>query len=785
MNNFNEYVNKKLELDVLLNNLAKEAILPNTKRLFRTIEPFSNLDRINEELDNVDSARQIITKFERCPIYNKSDYLEILDYVSKGGLLSSLQLFETVYLYSSIKAIERLHNNVLLASVSCDFFSNCVKRFVINESFYYRLQNSIDEEGNILDGASDSLRKIRSRIKNLDDRIKSKINELVLAQGNFLADSVVVIRDDRYCLAIKSEYKNSYRGILHDVSSSNQTCYMEPLIVAQMSNEKDHLIQEEKEEVLKILKELTQVVLTNIADLESNYHILINLDIIFTKAILSMSYDGYRPSINSKGIVELIDAKHPLLKVKKVIPNNVSFGKDNFGIIITGPNTGGKTVLLKTIGLLSLMVKYGLLVPCSEESNINIFDQIFCDIGDDQSIEDNLSTFSSHMKKMVDIVDNVSSNSLVLFDEIGSGTDPLEGAQIGISVLKYFLSQKVSFVVTTHYSELKAFAYSFDHVVNASMEFNHDTLKPTYHLIIGKSGSSNAYSIAKGLGLKEEILEDAINSSSKKNSSVGRMLESLERMQSEVENLKVELKEKVAKTDALQNKLDSKLANIEQIKERKIKDACDSANKKIEDAIAKANEILENVKNIQNNNLKLHEIIDVKKQIDSINTLSLSKSKKKARIQKELAVGDQVYIHDYEQYGIISRIRKNMTYDVSIGNISINVFKSDLEYVEKAINETQTHTSVIDKQLDTSKKISLTLDLRGKRYDEAKELLDKYIDDLVVNNFMQASIIHGFGTGAIRELVQTFCRKNKNIDSYRYGGEGEGGLGVTVITLKK
>lgn len=776
----------KLEMNIIFEYLINESMLINTKDYFKNMIEFNNIDIIREELSKVNEALSIILRLERSVCYVTTDYYKLLDLASKGGILSPKELFQTVLLYSSVKANQRLKESIDKLKIEAYHFNKMVNYLTIDETFYQTLIVSVDEEGNVLDTASPSLKRIRSKIKGLEDRIKSKLHELISNQSSFLTEPLYVIRDDRYCLLVKAEYKNSYRGILHDVSSSMQTVYMEPLVINEMSNEIDLLKNEEKEEVTRIIKNLSTTLSYHIDSLRSNYETFVNLDIIFTKAKLAASYDCKMPKVNNNGFVKLDNAKHPLLKVSKVIPNNVSFGKDYQGIIITGPNTGGKTVLLKTIGLFCLLVKYGLLTPCDETSDINIFDNIFCDIGDDQSISDNLSTFSSHMKKIINVVDNVTSNSLVLFDEIGAGTDPLEGASLSISILNYFLKKNISFIVTTHYTQLKAYAYSTNKIVNASMEFSKETNKPTYHLIIGKSGSSNALEIARSLGLSNDIIEDAKERLLNDSNDAKKYLENLEKMQDEVEILKEENCKKLKENTLLQNELNNKLNNIENYKEKVVSKAMKEANILIEKAKKEALEILESIKEFQNKNLKLHEVINMKSKIDNISDVNLKTKKKKRKElkDKEFKVGTSVYIYDYEQYGVIKRIRKDNTFDVSVGNITINVSIEDLEVSEEQTSQVTDSYVSFDNNV-SSRKVSLTLDLRGKRYYEAKELLDKYIDDLKVSKLLQATIIHGFGTGTIREVVQDYLKKCKDIDTFRYGGAGEGGLGVTVITLKK
>ena len=498
--------------------------------------------------------------------------------------------------------------------------------------------------------------------------------------------------------------------------------------------------------------------------------------------MLAKSYDGYRPKLNHQGRLNLIKARHPLLKVKKVIPNTVSFGDGYLGIIITGPNTGGKTVLLKTVGLLCTMIKYGLLIPADEKSDIMIFDQIFCDIGDDQSIESNLSTFSSHMTNITEIINNITPKSLVLFDEIGSGTDPIEGSNLAKAILNYLIKEKVSFITTTHYSDLKTFGFENPYVINASMEFDQHTLSPTYELKLGISGSSNAFNIAKRLGLKEEIINDAKKMAVTSDDIVRQLVLKLEKKAKQLEEQTLEYERLKEDTYQIKQEYDAKVKKFEKEKQILYKKAQAEADEFVMTIKNDALQIIEEAKKLKNDQVKLHEIIDVRHQVNNLDRDIVKEREMQNTDNRNLEVGDDVYITSYDQYGTISRILKDNQYEVSIGNMSVKLAKKELTKVKTITNQ---QPKEINFSFRKSKEtISMTLDLRGKRYEDAKEALDKYIDDLVVVGLKQATIIHGYGTGVIRELVQNFLKNNKNIASYRYGGENEGGFGVTVITLK-
>ena len=772
---------EKLEMSSIIKSLIDFSIIENNKIVFENLEESTDIEYIKHMLDVTDEALVIINRFERAPLYISNNYFPLLEIVSKGGVLTALELYETIRLNHTIKANIRQLEGLKKEQISCEYYQSLVESLYLLENLDQRLIKSVDEEGNVLDDASPTLKSIRNKLRNIDNRIRSKLNEILSKEGKKLSETFVTIRNDRYCLAVKAEYKNSFKGIAHDVSGSYQTYYIEPDAVIVLTSEKEKLIQDEKQEIERILRSLSNEMGECAPILENNFKVIIEIDNIFSRALLAEKMNASKQNINLDGRLNLVNARHPLLRVKKVIPNNVSFSDNYHGIIITGPNTGGKTVLLKTVGLLSLMTKYGLLIPADPSSNIMIFDQIFCDIGDDQSIENNLSTFSSHMSNIVSIVNGVTPNSLVLIDEIGSGTDPVEGSNLAISILKYFVENNINFITTTHYSALKAFAFENDKVVNASMEFDDKSLAPTYKLKLGITGSSNAFNIASRLGLKEEIVKNAKKLTVTSSDGVRNLIMKLERQMKLVSDERLKLEEELKKSKELNKKLTEEYKNIDLEKEKIIKKANNDAEKIILDTQLDASKIIEKLKQMEKRETKLHEIIEVKEELKKIENNKIE-SKKKEEINNDvIKVGDDVYIKDYDQYGVVNKIIKNGLFSVSMGNIVANFSKNELKLVNpNKIAKKDSSTSVNFKKSS----VKLTLDLRGCRYEEAKDLLDEYIDDLVCSNIKQANIIHGYGTGVIRELVQSYLKKSPHVQSYRYGGEGEGGFGVTVITMK-
>ena len=549
----------------------------------------------------------------------------------------------------------------------------------------------------------------------------------------------------------------------------------------------NQLFEEEKQEIHRILKEVSSQIDVFHDPLQINYQIIKHLDLVFSKACYAVRINANKPQVNDQGYVDLINCYHPLLKVEHIVRNNISIGKNYQSILITGPNTGGKTVLLKTIGLLSLMVKAGMLIPCNESSDIMIFDNVYADIGDEQSIDQNLSTFSSHLKNVINIIDQVTPKSLVLLDELGSGTDPAEGSSLAIAIIDYLITKKCLIIATSHYSELKIHAYNSKNIINASVEFNVETLRPTYKLLIGVPGQSNALKISQILGLHQEIIKQAETYAYKNTDKNNVVLEKLIQQSHELDR---KLKIIDQKNDDLVTKLKEADRVIEETYEEKNKvllQAEQEARKMIEKSSQKIEKLLQELENMKLREVKLHEISDVKHEIKEIKA-SIHVEEEYREVEAELTVGSQVFVESYHCYGTILKINKNNKYDVQIGNATIMVDKKMLRMPKTSpqsqpIINTPRHTP--SNTIGIKKTVKASLDLRGERYEDAYSKLEKYMDDAIYSGLNQVSIIHGFGTGVIREMVQNYLKTSKFVESFRYGGNNEGGQGATIVTLKK
>ncbi|MGI6758942.1 MAG: endonuclease MutS2 [Bacilli bacterium] len=775
---------KTLELDQILSQLSGYAVLERTKMMIRDLRPINDVDIINTLLDEVDEAVRIILRFYSVPIMFGQDLLVPLKQAAKGATLSPLELYDIILLFDTIKACEKLQNSLLKEKMETPHFNEHLESLVIDYDLDSLIKKAIAPNGDILDTASPELLNIRNKIKSLERNIKNKIQEILAKEAGKLSQATVSIRNDRYVLPVKAEYKNSFKGVVHDTSASLLTVYIEPHAIYELNNTLNKVKEEEKEEINRVLRLLSKRA-GNISDtLINNYMSIVDLDFIFAKASYAIKIKASRPKINTNHQLDLINAYHPLLNVPKVIPNSISFGEKERGIIITGPNTGGKTVLLKTVGLLVLMVKCGLLVPCDENSNVMIYDMVCADIGDEQSIQNNLSTFSSHMKNIVNILETVTPNSLVLFDELGSGTDPKEGSSLAMAILKYLLEHKISFITTTHYSELKAFAYNHPEVINASVEFDETTLQPTYKLLLGVPGSSNAFSIAKRLGLKPEIVEAAAATTYQSNDELQILINKLERKARDLEKRLIQVEAEKNKYKVLNEELGNELLNIDRVRDEIIEKANQEAKKLIEKLTFEANRILEEARQlVKEKDLKLHQVIDLKHQVNVLHDEKITKENNN-EISGPIEVNDPVYHNQFGQYGVVTKKFKNNTFEILLGNVRIKVKEKDLKKVAETPKVEKKQAKSTISVSKTSKSVKLSLDLRGERYEDAKILLDRYLDDCQLHNIKQATIIHGYGTGVIRELVQKTLKASRYVESFRYGGAGEGGSGATVVTFK-
>ncbi|HOA78163.1 MAG TPA: endonuclease MutS2 [Bacilli bacterium] len=768
-----------LELDRIIAAVKEKTVLEHDYSV-ETVELLNDRAAVERALAEVDEAVILRQRMHRFPLYFESDILFILNMVHKNRTLSVEELIEIGKFLDTIKANRAYLDSLESAQIPVTYYREYVSELFYPKDLNNRIKEILTPYGEISDDASDALRSIRRAIKDAEKNIQLKLQEFINKNSAKLTQPLVSMRNDRYVVPVKIEFKNAVPGIVHDLSSSGETAFIEPLAVANLNNRLNELLEDEKREIYNILITTSREVDAYYAELTTSFNILKQLDLVFAKAEYALEIGACRPRVNDQGIFSLINARHPLLDMETVVPNTVTFGKYR-GILITGPNTGGKTVLLKTVGLLALMVKAGLLVPCAPESDIMIFDNVFADIGDEQSIDQSLSTFSGHLKNIIDIIDNVTENSLVLLDELGSGTDPAEGTALAIAIFDFLLAKKCMIIATSHYSELKIHAYNSENIINASVEFDLKTLKPTYKLLMGVPGQSNALKIARLLGLNEAILNaaerNAYRRDAKTETALAKLIDQsreLDRQLKSADEKERILREKLAEIDALRAETDYQKSRI-------LREAEEEAKNIVAATRTKINQLIDDLDRLKKQGVKTHEIAEMKHRYRKIREAAETESEVTADYVYKPNMS--VYLENFKAYGIIIKENKNNKYDVQLGNATVTV---DKKYLRPAENPKPSFPRQIPKVATTVKKhVAMSLDLRGLRYEEARDKLEKYLDAAYLAGLREAHIIHGYGTGVIREMVRNYLKNAPEVESHRFGGEREGGRGVTVITLKQ
>ncbi len=766
-----------LEFEKILNDVSKYTHWEENKNDILNSNPTCNLDDLNEMILEVKEAYQAIVSYDDLPLEEASGISNVLKRIEIGGVITKEELISFISLLKSSQNIKKYYTYLKQKKIGIDNLSEYFSKVTYNERLKNDISYKVDDEGNIKDNASEELFKIRRNIKSLDNRLHNTINSYLSSKQSLLTEALVASRKGHLCLPFKAEYKNQIKGMVLDESSSGTTVYIMPSECGLIEQEILNAKAEEARIILDILKEISLSINYNMAELKEDVQNIKALDIIYTKAMYMKVMDYNLPKVNNNGYINLKNAKHPLIPSDVVVAQNIILGDKNKVMIITGPNTGGKTVVLKTTGLLTLMTMCAIAIPASESSEVSIFENIFVDIGDEQSIEQSLSTFSSHMKKVKHICDNVTDSTLCLIDEIGSGTDPKEGSSLAIAIIDYLFKRGAKVIVSTHYSLLKEYAYSTDGVINASVEFDAITYKPTYKLLIGVPGKSNAINIAKNLGINEIIINNAININDGDNKDSDQLMNNLDK-ENEL------LREKSRAAEELLNEYNKKMVDLELYKKKIEKERLEilkKASAEADDIIAKAKtDSLELISKIdsymKDKKAKEHELADIKFASRNLK----SKEFETTVFDEDLKVGDFVYVKSYDRVGQIKSINKN-NYDVQMGQFLMTFKKVDLKLTKPPVNNTKYKKPAGSMPAKYAK---LELDLRGYRYEEVKDAIDIFIDKAYLANMSQVYIIHGFGTGAVRNAVQAYLKKSPYVKSYRYGGEGEGLNGVTVVTLK-
>ncbi|MGE4572223.1 MAG: endonuclease MutS2 [Candidatus Izemoplasmatales bacterium] len=765
----------KLEFDKIKEILETYAKTDLGKSVVLDLMPMNNQIAIEKALLEVEQAKIMTLRLDQTPL---TGVLNIEGLIRKASIQSVLSIEDFVKIISHQEAIARTNQYIKKINLLDIYYEDLKVYYEGLENLSelkIKIEKVIDPKGEVYDHASQKLSKIRKQIKISEDKINNLMNHLLRSEASKLSDSIITIRNNRLVLPVRAEYKNSFKGVIHDQSASKETVFMEPMGCFTLNNELQSLILDEENEIEAILRGLTLEVAEKVDALKSNLEIFTYLDLVFAKAKYACDFEMTRPKISGK--IKLLNARHPLIDPKEVVGNHIQFN-DYRHIIITGPNTGGKTVALKTLGLLSLMVQAGMLIPVNDGSETLIFKHIFADIGDEQSIEQSLSTFSSHIGNIIRIFNKLDDKSLVLLDEIGSGTDPKEGASLAISMMNFIRKHNIYSMVTTHYPELKTYAYHLDDTINASVEFDLNSLKPTYKLRIGTPGESNAIKIARRLGLHEEICQEAESVSISFDNDVSSLVRKLEKQSLDLDQQIDDYKEK-------QENLEIQIMELDQEKQKMIQKQNQVLHKyaleneeKQKLALEKVDQLIKELDNLRNKaEFKEHKLAEIKYERSQLKQKEPVYEK---TTNRKISVGDRVHVLPYQRQGVVNKHLKDDEFEVQMGVLTINAKEEDLEYIGKAKKE-----KTVSKQKPMpTKSIKVELDLHGKRYLDAMDELDKFVDDCLLNNLEFAYIIHGIGTMALKKGVEKYAKRNPQIKSFRPGGENEGGQGVTIIYFK-
>lgn len=782
-----------LELDKIIKEVAELAATKLGKEAISNLTPVSDFNYVKKSLQEVTVASGLIQEFGLPSFGGIRDLKEILKKADKGIVLSASELMDVRNTLDGFSSLKRYFDNIISdldERIIENYFSpviNMGKKIELLTELSTVLDKCLDDYGEVRESASSKLASLRAEKNRLSKQIREKMEGIINSSRfqKMLQDNLITKRRDRYVVPVKSEFRNTFQGIVHDQSASGVTLFVEPLAVVKMNNRMSELESEEQKEVYKILRKLSILVDERKLIIYSNLEIATILDMVFAKAEYSRQIEGIEPEINDKGVITIVQGRHPLLR-DKAVPIDIRVGGNFNTLIITGPNTGGKTVALKTVGLFVLMVECGFHIPAKMGTDLGIFKKVFVDIGDEQSIEQNLSTFSSHMNRIKNFLKKANQDTLVLIDELGAGTDPVEGAALGIAIMDDLLQKKAVTIVTTHYSQLKNYAYNQEGVENASVEFDINTLEPGYQILMGIPGGSNAFAIARRLGLPEKIVEKARSILSDDEIKVENIIAELNMERERYKSLKKEYQTKEEEAAGLKEEYENLLDSLKAQQQGIIKKAREKAAEIVNTAEKKSKNILQELKKVEfssrsdvdrmgnetNRKFKaVHEVVEGE-EIQERDIV----------VDTDLRSGDQVKIRSTGSTGQVSSVDKEKgEVVIQAGAITIRTGFDELVKVEPIENKGK--KMVKKYRIAKSRKVKPTLDLRGERYENAILKIDKYLDDVLLAGLKQVEIIHGKGTGALREAVWSVLKEHKHVAAYRLGHQEEGGTGVTIVTI--
>lgn len=787
----NSKIIEKLEYNRIIKQLSDLAITAPAKEQALTLMPSSNFDEVKKSIDQTRVLSNILRVKGPMPITDFKDVRASLKRLKVKANLNGEELGNVFLILSLAKDVSQFTADLEEREIDTRPIEKTLKNLVIPEDLFKKLNQAIEYDGTVKDTASSKLMQLRHDIQSNETDIKNHMNDYISGKHTqYLSENIVTIRDGRYVLPVKQEYKNKFGGVVHDQSASGQTLFVEPQAVLVLNNRQQNLMAQERQEIHRILIELSELAGMYQKEIKNNADALTQLDFLSAKSKLAKAMKATEPVLNQDHVIKLRKARHPLIDPKKVVPNNIELGTSFDTMLITGPNTGGKTITLKTLGLLQLMAQAGLFITAEEGSQLTVFNEIYADIGDEQSIEQSLSTFSSHMDQIIKIMKDVTEDDLVLIDELGAGTDPEEGASLAIAILDDLRGAQAKIAITTHYPELKLYGYNRARTTNASMEFDLKKLAPTYRLRIGIPGQSNAFAIAHQLGMNEVVVDKARSLMNDEDSDINKMIERLTEQTKAAEQLHETLKQNVDQSITLKRQLQNGLDWYNQQVQKQLEKAQEKADEMLAKKRQKADKIINDLEEQRRagGQVRTNKVIEAKGALNKLErenqNLAQNKVLQREKRRHDVSVGDTVKVLSYGQQGVITKKLADHEFEVQIGILKVKVTDRDIEKISTQAAPKKAERAVRSSRGLRSTRASSELDLRGQRYEEALTNLDRYIDSSLLAGLNTVTIIHGIGTGAIRNGVQQYLKRNRHVKSYSYAPANQGGTGATIVHLQ-
>ena len=787
----NSKIIEKLEYNRIIKQLSDLAITAPAKEQALTLMPSSNFDEVKKSIDQTRVLSNILRVKGPMPITDFKDVRASLKRLKVKANLNGEELGNIFLILSLAKDVSQFTADLEEREIDTRPIEKTLKNLVIPEDLFKKLNQAIEYDGTVKDTASSKLMQLRHDIQSNETDIKNHMNDYISGKHTqYLSENIVTIRDGRYVLPVKQEYKNKFGGVVHDQSASGQTLFVEPQAVLVLNNRQQNLMAQERQEIHRILIELSELAGMYQKEIKNNADALTQLDFLSAKSKLAKAMKATEPVLNQDHVIKLRKARHPLIDPKKVVPNNIELGTSFDTMLITGPNTGGKTITLKTLGLLQLMAQAGLFITAEEGSQLTVFNEIYADIGDEQSIEQSLSTFSSHMDQIIKIMKDVTEDDLVLIDELGAGTDPEEGASLAIAILDDLRGAQAKIAITTHYPELKLYGYNRARTTNASMEFDLKKLAPTYRLRIGIPGQSNAFAIAHQLGMNEAVVDKARSLMNDEDSDINKMIDRLTEQTKAAEQLHETLKQNVDQSITLKRQLQNGLDWYNQQVQKQLERAQEKADEMLAKKRQKADKIINDLEEQRRagGQVRTNKVIEAKGALNKLErenqNLAQNKVLQREKRRHDVSVGDTVKVLSYGQQGVITKKLADHEFEVQIGILKVKVTDRDVEKISTQAAPKKAERAVRSSRGLRSTRASSELDLRGQRYEEALTNLDRYIDSSLLAGLNTVIIIHGIGTGAIRNGVQQYLKRNRHVKSYNYAPANQGGTGATIVHLQ-